>query len=102
MFLVQLLLPVYDNDGRPIEPGQFTQVRKDLTNRFGGVTAYLRAPAKGLWKRRDATVDDDDVVMVEVEVEVFDREWWRSYRRELERAFKQDTILIRAIKLEPM
>ena len=95
MFLVQLLLPTNGGDGAPIDPAQFTTVRKALAERFGGVTAYVRSPAIGLWKRDDGGVDGDDVVMVEVEVEVLDREWWRSRRRVLERDFRQDTVLAR-------
>ena len=49
-YLVQLILPVYDNDGAPIGRALFAQVRRELTERFGGVTAYTRAPAEGMWE----------------------------------------------------
>jgi hypothetical protein len=29
-----------------------------------------------------------------------DREWWRSYRRDLERAFRQEAIVVRAQKMD--
>jgi hypothetical protein len=99
MFLVQLLLPTKGGDGAAIDPAQFTTVRKALAERFGGVTAYVRSPAVGLWKRDDGAVDGDDVVMVEVEVDGLDRDWWRAYRGALERDFRQDTILVRAIEI---
>jgi hypothetical protein len=99
MFLVQLLLPTKGGDGSPIDPAQFAAVRKALADRFGGVTAYVRSPAVGLWKRDDGGVDDDDVVMVEVEIEALDRGWWGAYRQTLERDFRQDRVLVRAIAI---
>jgi hypothetical protein len=100
MFLVQLLLPTRDNQQRPIDGALFARVRTALAEQFGGVTAYQRSPASGLWKRDDGAVDGDEVVMVEVEVERLDRPWWADFRRQLERDFKQDTILVRAIAVE--
>lgn len=98
--LVQLLLPVVDNDGQPYDPGHFGAVRRELTDKFGGVTAYSRAPATGLWKRDDRTIERDDVMMVEVVVDSIDREWWRAYRAGLERRFRQDAILMRAFAID--
>ena len=99
MFLVQLLLPQFHQDGSRVAHDQFAAIRRELTDRFGGVTAYLRSPAKGLWKGPNG-VEADDMVMVEVQVEFVDLEWWTTYRRTLERALGQKTILIRAIKTE--
>jgi hypothetical protein len=39
MYLVQILLPVYDNDGRPFPASSYADVRRELTERFGGLTA---------------------------------------------------------------
>jgi hypothetical protein len=100
MFLIQLLLPTRDNGRRLIDGALFAQVRDTLAHRFGGVTAYHRSPASGLWKRPDGGVDGDEVVMVEVEVEELDREWWARFREQLERDFNQETILARAIPIE--
>ena len=101
-FLVQLLLPARGSDGTSIDRSVFGSVQATLAERFGGVTAYLRAPAKGLWKGPDGGVDADQVVMVEVQADTLDREWWKAYRRELERQFRQDTVLMRAIAIEPL
>jgi hypothetical protein len=96
------LLPTRDNDRRPISEALFSSVRMTLAGRFGGVTAYQRSPAAGLWKRSDGTVDGDDVVMVEVEVAALDRPWWRAFRQRLEREFKQETVLMRAIRVDTL
>jgi hypothetical protein len=98
--LVQVLLPTQTRAGAAVAPEQFARVRVELTERFGGVTAYSRSPATGLWLNEDETIERDQVIMVEVVVENFDREWWASYRRDLEARFEQEEIHARALALE--
>lgn len=98
--LVQLLLPVHLRDKTPVSAELFGCVRAELTERFGGVTAYTRSPATGLWKTPEDEIERDEVVMVEVVVDVFDREWWVSYREQLEQRFGQEEVHARAIALE--
>ena len=100
MHLVQLLLPLYDNNGRRFDEPTFGAVREELTQRFGGVTAYMRSPAIGSWKKDTGDVDRDEVVTVEVMVGDLDRDWWRDYGRQLARAFRQESVVVRAIALE--
>jgi hypothetical protein len=102
MHLVQLLLPLYDNDGRPFDEPPFAAVRRELTTRFGGVTAHMRSPAAGLWKNDSGTVDRDEVVAVDVMVDALDREWWRSYAQHLARAFRQQEVVVRAMPIEKL
>lgn len=96
MYLVQLLLPLYDNDGTPLPARLYGQVRAELTERFGGVTAYMQAPASGLWQQEEGKVVRDELVVHEVMAEVLDTDWWRSYRKQLEARFKQEVVVIRA------
>ena len=100
MVLIQLLLPLYDNDGNVFPREQFDDVRRGVADKFGGVTAYARSPAKGLWKDEDGTVMRDDVVMYEVMAAEIDRFWWRAYQAELMKAFAQEELLIRALECE--
>lgn len=100
--LVQILLPLYRQDGTTVGESHFMTVRRELTERFGGVTAYMRSPAAGLWKRDDGTVDRDQMVMVEVMVDELDRAWWDDYRRQLEARFSQEAIVARAIAIESL
>jgi hypothetical protein len=93
--LVQILLPVYDSVDKPFPTDHYNQVRARLADMFGGLTAYTRAPAEGLWNS-GSTVKRDDIVVVEVMVGSLDRAWWKDYRRELERLFCQDEIVLRA------
>jgi hypothetical protein len=98
--LVQVLLPLYDNEGQAFPPAHYAAVRERLTSRFGGLTAYTRAPAQGLWSENDGPPKRDDIVVYEVMTESLDREWWSSYRRTLERQFEQDELVIRAQAVE--
>ena len=66
MYLIQLLLPLYDNNKQAFARADFDKVRQELTQKFGGVTAFQRSPAVGLWKEGDEDVSRDDVIMFEV------------------------------------
>jgi hypothetical protein len=100
--LVQILLPTHTGDGAAVATEQFARVRMELTERFGGVTAYSRSsPATGLWKRdEDDAIERDQVIMVEVVVEAFDHEWWAAYREQLEARFGQEEVHARALAME--
>ena len=101
MFLVQLLLPLYDNAGRRVPRERFAQLRDELTQKYGGVTAFFRSPAQGTWKEESSgTVDLDEIVMCEVMVETVDREWWADYRRTLEQRFGQRELIARFTRME--
>ena len=94
MHLIQLLLPLHDNNGRGFSASYFNEVRKDLTERFGGVTAFVRSPAVGLWKESPEEINRDEVVMFEVLADQLDRDWWSLYRKQLQNRFRQDEVLI--------
>jgi hypothetical protein len=94
MHLVQILLPLFDNNGEALGEDLFTVVRSELSERFGGLTAFTSAPAQGLWKSQGQT-QHDEIVVFEVMAPHIDTNWWRGYRKDLERRFRQDTIIIR-------
>src|SRR3954469_14357067 len=96
MHLVQILLPTHDNEQEPLPREDYGRVREELTERFGGLTVYTRAPAEGLWRLNDNYTSRDDIVIFEVIASGLDEPWWRTYRSELEKRFRQDVILIRA------
>ena len=59
-------------------------VARELTEKHGGLTAYARAPAAGLWMEGEGSPQRDDIVVYEVMVERLDTAWWSTYRSELE------------------
>jgi hypothetical protein len=99
MNLVQILLPAYYSNGKPIPRKLFAAERHLLTERFGGMTAYMQAPAMGLWKEGGKTVHDK-IVVFEIMVKYIDRQWWNNYRHKLEKRFKQKTIVLRVQKVK--
>jgi hypothetical protein len=98
MHVIEIFLPLADNQGRPFLREQYGRVRKELVERFGGLTAFTRSPAEGLWVE-DGETSSDRIVIFEVMAEQLDRSWWREYRRQLEQRFAQDMILIRSSEI---
>ena len=99
MVLIQVLLPT--NGATPADgPAPLAQTRAELAERFRGLTAYLRSPAKGLWTAPDGHTEQDDVVMVEVVTDSFDRDWWRTYAATLAARFGQDSIHVRSVPVD--
>lgn len=101
MHLVEILLPLYDNEGRRFGPGEFDRVSEELAARFGGVTAFRRSPAEGVW-REGGEETRDRVVVFQVMTDELTRVWWRYYREQLERRFRQDKIVVRATEFEEL
>ena len=99
MVLIQMLLPTsgaVNADG--LAP--LAETRRELAERFNGLTAYLRSPAKGWWTAPDGHAEKDDVVMVEVVTDTFDRAWWRTYAATLAARFGQERIHLRAVTVD--
>jgi hypothetical protein len=115
--LIQILLPLGRNDGARQSERLFQSVRDELVARFGGLTAYTRAPAVGLWVdgqappagnegtgptpvQRTPRAEKDELVIVEVMAHQLDRAWWTDFRRRLEGSFEQQQIVVRALPID--
>lgn len=96
MHLIQVLLPLYDNQGKAFTAELFSSLRDELAQRFGGVTVYSRSPADGIWQDEAEHAVHDEVILFEVMTAELDRAWWARFRREQERRFEQEEIVIRA------
>jgi hypothetical protein len=96
MHVIEILLPLRRRDGSPQPKALFGETRRELVERFGGLTAFTRAPAEGLWEAEEGEVESDAIVIFEVMADELDPNWWARYRGELERRFKQDEVVIRA------
>ena len=99
MHLVQLLLPLYDNAGRRFSKSKLNRVKALLSREFGGITVYMRAPAEGLSEQAEGVVRDA-IVIFEVMTAKLDRRWWKKYRADLEKEFRQDRIIVRASAID--
>lgn len=96
MFLIQVLLPIYDNHGEPFPALHHKAVKDELASHFGGMTAYTRAPAEGLWNDEAGVQTRDDIIVYEVMTDVVDAAWWKRFRERLEIQFEQREVLVRA------
>lgn len=102
MVLIQLLLPTTFREGTVSRDAsaEISDTRRELTEKFDGLTAYVRSPARGTWTAPDGDMAHDDVVMVEVVTDRFDRVWWRMYADRLAARFRQQAVHVRAMTIE--
>jgi hypothetical protein len=92
--LIQILLPLIAHD-----PAQFEKLARELTEKLGGVTSIIRAPAEGRWQSGEKT-ELDDIAVIEVMTGSVDRAYWANLRQRLEQAFAQEEIVVRCQPLE--
>jgi hypothetical protein len=102
MHLIQILLPIFGNNGEELLRDKYPGIREELVKRFGGLTAFIQSPAEGLWKDGGNRTGRDDIVMLEVMVPEVDKSWWASYRTRLQELLGQELIVIRALAMETL
>ncbi|MEG5262686.1 hypothetical protein TRP66_00110 [Pseudomonas sp. JDS28PS106] len=100
MHLIEIFLPLADNQGQRQPSKLFEQVRHELTEQYGGLTAFTRSPAKGVWQDDGDNRQQDDIVIYEVMSQALDRGWWSDYKAGLEARFKQKELVIRVHQVE--
>lgn len=98
--LFQIFLPLYDSQGTGIPIGHYQDLKVELTEQFGGLTTYSRAPATGLWKDSNDDVAVDKIIVYEVIADKRDPSYWKNLKIALQKKFDQDEILIRCMNLE--
>ena len=54
MYLIEILLPVRDNEGRPFAAKTYQALRDELTELYGGATGFTR----GAGPKRDEALED--------------------------------------------
>ena len=99
MHLIQILLPLYDNAGEHFPALLYSDVKAELTHRFGGLTAHVRSPAEGRWVEAGQTVRDE-IVIYEVMAGELDEAWWASFGGDMRAKFRQEEIVIRALPMK--
>ena len=102
MVLIQLLLPTVaaTGDARESTVSEIAQTRRELEERFDGLTAYTRSAAQGVWTAPDGRTELDEVLLIEVVTGEFDRMWWQAYVRTLAARFRQQTMHVRALPIQ--
>lgn len=100
MHLIQLFLPLTDNEGKAFRKELFHAVEEELTHQFGGVRSYVRAPAKGLWKETEDNTIRDEIILIEVMSDAIDTSYWNAYKLKLKDLFQQIEIIIRTCPIQ--
>lgn len=95
------MLPLYDNEGEAFAQESYDRVRDELIKKFGGVTAFRSSPAEGIWKE-GGRISRDAIIIFEIMAEELEREWWTTYRAELEARFRQERVIVRATAIEQL
>jgi hypothetical protein len=93
-YLVQILLPLKDNQGKAFPDSLFSGIQKVVTERYGGFTAYNRSPAQGVWAC-DGRRSRDEILVLEVMTGKLEVAWWKDFRRRLEKTMRQEEIVVR-------
>lgn len=99
MHLIELFLPLYDPQGNRFPETIFSDLKKELTGTFGGLTIHSKAPATGLWKPENEKTVKDTIIIYEVMAEEIDDEHWKNLKRKLQKDLQQDEVLIRATEI---
>jgi len=100
MHLIQILLPIFDNEGHEFPHEMYRSIGNELVSRFSGLTAFTRAPAEGFWVPQDEEAKRDDIMVFEVMADKIDKTWWAQYRGRLEKQLRQRAVVIRTHKIE--
>lgn len=89
-----LFVPLYYNDGKPIEARKLRRISDQLIAEFDGYT-YFPQPAKGVWKSAGVTYRDEIVIYRVVASRVrAARRFFRRLKQELKVELRQEEILI--------
>ncbi len=100
MYLIEILLPLADNEHQAFKSEYFEEVQQHLTEKFGGLTAFTRTPAEGLWKQdKGSKTHRDDIIIFEVLAPTFKKGWWHDYKEKLKTTFQQKEIIIKVMKM---
>ncbi len=99
MICIQVFLPLLNGRDASRHARMIKNVKQELIEQFGGVTAFVNTPAEGAWRKHRRTVNDR-IVVIEVMTKRVNRAWWARYKRDLEKRLTQEEIVIRAIQVE--
>jgi hypothetical protein len=89
-----IFLPLFYNDGTPIEDEKFRHLQTQLFRQFGGLT-YFPQPNEGLWESGGVTYHDEIVIYrVIAKTARAARRFLRELKKELLLELQQEEILI--------
>ena len=100
MLRFEILLPLYYNDGRQIEPEKFVQTDEELIAQFDA-TSTDTVVVQGRWKYQSIRYDDRLIrVRVDTEDKEENRAFLKEYKETLKVRFEQEDIWITAQQID--
>lgn len=89
-----LFVPLYYNDGRPVEPQKFQDLQTRLLEQFGGLT-FFPQPNEGFWTLAGLTYRDEIVIYRVITSDEQEAQRFLSdLKAQLREALQQEEILI--------
>lgn len=89
-----VFIPLYYNDGTPIEPVKFFDLEERLLETFDGLT-FFPQPNKGIWKAADVTYRDEIVIYRVLSSNArLARRFFTKLKKDLKEVFEQEEIMI--------
>lgn len=94
MLEYELYVPLHHNDGRPIDPQKFKDLKKRLVDEFGGLT-HFRQENEGLWRIGEHTFRDRiEIVRVLADDDDRAQKYFAKLKADLNREWGQQDFLI--------
>lgn len=91
-----IYLPLKYNDGADVEPERFQETRRELVDKFGGLTwigNVGRPTILGFWRTEEKVFqDENDLFVVYTEREEVCIEFFRQYKEVLKKRFRQKEV----------
>jgi len=88
-----IFVPLYYNDGQPIEATLFQNLQNALLERFEGLT-FFPQPNKGMWKMAGITYRDEIVIYRVITSRDDARHFLEELKEQLKSQLDQEEILI--------
>lgn len=89
-----IYVPLYYNDGSPVEAEKFQRLQEELLDRFEGLT-FFPQPNEGFWKMAGVTYRDEIVIYRVITVAEEDaRQFLADLKEQMKSRFDQEEILI--------
>lgn len=89
-----VFIPLFHNDGTPVESTRFQNLQARLLQQFDGLT-YFPQPNQGFWKFGDITYRDQIVIYRVITADAAEaRRFLTTLKEQLKKDFQQEEILI--------
>ncbi|MFO1499772.1 MAG: hypothetical protein U1G07_15490 [Verrucomicrobiota bacterium] len=90
----ELYVPLYDNDGRPVDHQKIADLKQRLARQFGGLTHFPQEN-EGLWRMGSFTFRDRIVIFRVLAMDAAEAErFLREVKADLKREWQQKDVLI--------